>query len=174
MSAGTLREDTLYAAVRKAVADEIAKAVKTGKKDLKQIVDDLSIKTLTARLPDGTEVGTVGKAGGGSVPEVADERKFLAWVKENRPGEVVETVRESYWNSLSEAMKKTGEPIDPETGERIPGVAFKTTTEYLTVNLAKGEPGRSGHDLIMQALLDKQISLNTVLALPAGEGVDAA
>jgi hypothetical protein len=172
MNLSTLPQDTLRAAVLKALSDEIGKAIKDGKADLKQAADTLKIKALTAELPDGTEVATITRAGGAAKPRVTDERKFLDWVLANRPGEVMQAVRESYRKALLEAVEKAGQPVDPETGDVIPGVEFETTAEYLTVRFTGGNPG--GQELIKRAWRNGQVSLDSLLALPAGGDSDAA
>jgi len=54
--------------------------------------------------------------------EVTNEAAFLAWVKENRPDEIVEEVRPSYRKSVLEdrLVVLKGEVFDKETGEPVP------------------------------------------------------
>src|SRR5690348_16486127 len=63
-----------------------------------------------ARLPDGTEVGTVSVSVGRAAKlKVVDERAFLAWVKVNRPSAIVEAVRSSDQEDLLAKAEKSGE-----------------------------------------------------------------
>ena len=167
MNASSIPADTLRTAILKVLADEVKSATDDGKAGLKEVMDALGIKSLTATLADGTEVATVSKGGGVESPKVTGPEKFLAWVQENRPGEVVQVVRESYQETLLAAMKKTGTPVDPETGEVVPGVEFRTGTEYLTVTFASGKV--QGRERIKQAWRDREIDLGALLALPGGE-----
>lgn len=159
--------DSLRAAVLKALADEVTSAVKDGKASLQQVMEDLKIKSLTAELPDGTEVATVARAGGKTSARVTDPAKFLAWVQGSHPAEVEPVVRSSYQTALLAAIDSAGDAIDPDSGEVVPGVEFTTGTAYLTVTYAKGDVG--GQELIKRAWRGGQISLDSLLALPGGE-----
>jgi hypothetical protein len=163
----SLREDTLRAAVLKALAEEVATAVDSGKDHLKQVMDDNEIDSLSALLPDGTKVGKVYRGGGNSLPVITDPEKFLAWVQEHRPGEVVPSVRESYQKALLEAIKKAGAPVDPETGEAVPGVEFKESKAFVAVAYADKQ---ESPELIKEAWRSGRISLPAILALPAAGG----
>ena len=96
--AGSLPAESLRAAVLKALLTEIEASVKGGKAGLKEVMDALDIDALASRLPDGPKVATVRRAGGKASPKVTDPDKFLAWVQENHPSEVVvvPAVRESF------------------------------------------------------------------------------
>ena len=167
MTTSSLPADTLRTAVLKVLADEVKAATDDGKASLKDVMDGLGIRSLTATLADGTEVATVSRAGGAESPKVTDPDKFLAWVAENRPGEIVQSVRDSYTDALLAAMRKTGEPVDPETGEVVPGVEFRAGAEYLAVRFASGPV--DGRERIKQAWRDRELDLAGLLALPGGE-----
>ena len=163
INAEQLPAESLRAAILKALLTAIEVTSKDGKASLKDVMDALDIDSLAARLPDKTKVAAIRRAGGKSSAKVKDEAKFLRWVQENRPGEIVPTVRESYQKTLLETLDKQGDLVDPETGEVVPGVEFVTGTAYLTVNF---EPG--GEEAIRQAWREQRISLDSLLALPAG------
>lgn len=163
----TLPEDALRAAVLKALLDEVDAVIKSGKTDLKAQMDSLEIDSLSAVLPDGTKVAKVSRAGGATSAKVTDPEKFLAWVAENRPGEVVSSVRESYQKALLDAIDKAGAVVDPESGEVVPGVEFVTGTAYLTVTFSRGEP--DGREQIKRAWRDGRVSLPSLLAIESGE-----
>ena len=172
----SLPTSTLRAAVLKALSSEIDGEIKKGKKDLKAVMDALKIKTLNADLPGDVKVAEVRRAGGNTAAQVTDEDKFLRWVVAHRPGEIIQAVRESYQKALLESITKAGEeavdkrgrPLDPETGEPVDGVEFVTGTAYLTVNF---EPG--GMTAIEDAWRSGRLSLDAMLALPAGGELDA-
>lgn len=170
MSTGTLPQDTLRAAVLKALQKVIGSTADDGKAALKDIMDALEIDSLAARLPDGTKVANLSRAGGNTSARVTDEGKFKAWVQANRSGEIETVVRDSYRKHLLEAMDKAGALVDPETGEVVPGVEFTTGTAYLALRFAPG-----GEDAIKAAWQSGRLSLDAMLALPEGEGnADAA
>lgn len=169
MATETLPQDTLRAAVLKALVKVITSSADDGKAALKDVMDALEIDSLAARLPDGTKVANLNRAGGNTSARVTDEGKFLAWVLENRPGEVVQEVRDSYRKHLLEAMDKARALVDPETGEVVPGVEFVPGKDWLTVNFKPG-----GEDAIKAAWQSGRLSLDAMLALPSGGEQHAA
>lgn len=75
----------------------------------------------------GVPLGTVSwKPASTADPVVLDERALLAWVKRNRPDEVIvtESVRESYVKNLIDNAKRQPErkPVEPGTGAIVPGI----------------------------------------------------
>jgi hypothetical protein len=164
----SLADDALRDVVMKTLADDIEEAIKKGRSDLGPGMRAQKIKTLIAELPDGTEVATLSYVGSRDAPRITDPAKFLAWVAANRPGEIETRVRESYQEALLKAISAAGRPVDPQTGEVVPGVEFGPTTPYVTPSFAKGEtPGR---ERIRQAWRAGDIDLREMLALPAAEG----
>ena len=162
----SLPDDALRTAVLKTLADDVEAALKDGKTVLEALMDGMGVKSLTAKLPDGTEVGTVTRAGGKTSPRITDPGKFLAWVSEVHPSETEVVVRDGYRKVLLESMAKAGRAVDPHTGEAVPGVEFAETTAYLSVTFARGDvPGR---EHIRRAWRDGVISVPDMLALPAG------
>lgn len=80
-------------------------------------------------------LGTVTLAVGRVTAKVTDEQAFLAWVRKNHPGELVETVRDSFRRKvLDEAVAKAeaGDPtaVGPD-GEVLPGVEVVHGLPYL-------------------------------------------
>ena len=163
MTPDTLPQDTLRAAVLKALLKVISSTSDDGKAALKDVMDALEIDSLAAKLPDGTKVATLNRAGGNTTAKVTDEGKFFAWVSENRPGEIVQSVRDSYQKALLEAFDKSHALVDPETGEVVPGVEFVTGRDWLTVLFKPG-----GEEAIKQAWRSGRLSLDAMLALPEG------
>ncbi len=72
-----------------------------------------------AVLPDGTSIGTVYvTVEGDPQVRITDSRKFLAWVKKNRPTAIIEAVRESDEKSILEEALTSGElPDGTEIGD---------------------------------------------------------
>ena len=159
----SLPQDTLRAAVLKALQKVIGSTADDSRAVLKDIMDALEIDSLAAKLPDGTKVATLSRAGGNTAARVTDEGKFFAWVQENRPGELVTSVRDSYRKALLEALDKSSALVDPETGEVVPGVEFVTGKDWLTVRF---QPG--GEEAIKTAWQSGRLSLDAMLALPEG------
>lgn len=76
---------------------------------------------VAAELPDGTRIGTVKRSKVKQSAVVTDPAALLAWVKKNRPEEIVESVNPAFVRWVQDSAKKNGEPITPN-GEVIPGV----------------------------------------------------
>lgn len=98
---------------------------------------------LIAALPFGDSVaGRVGddllcKASwskGSQKVVVTNERAFLAWVKENHPTEIVESVNPAYLTSL----KQVGDVVIDKDGQVADGVEVVTGKPSLSVRSEKG------------------------------------
>lgn len=141
---------TMIGAVKKFVTDLEAEA-KAEAKDAFRPGD-----RLTSTTDDGTVVGTVSmtKQGEGAWA-VVDEQAFLAWVRENRPTAIVESVRSSDQTSILGAIETTG--LIPD------GVDFRPGSKpYLQV--------RPDHKVIQT--LDWRRYLESATSAPALEAAD--
>lgn len=78
-------------------------------------------------------VGSVTYARGAASARVTDPGALLHWVKQNRPGEVVEKVRDSYLKALLITARKEGQAVDQRTGEVIPGIEVTAGDPVLKV-----------------------------------------
>lgn len=92
-----------------------------------------------AVLPGGTTIGTVTLASGSTKAGVSDEDEFMAWVLETHPEEIeqvkVTRVKPGFAERILAHARRAGEPIDPETGEIVPGVTVKDGDPYPLVRL---------------------------------------
>lgn len=95
--------------------------------------------SVRAVLPGYGDLGTVYRTQDGSTAYVSNDRVLLEWVKENHPGEIVETIRPAYLAALLEQATAAGAAlvIDPATkkptGETIPGIDIKPTSGFVAV-----------------------------------------
>jgi hypothetical protein len=167
-----LPEDALRDVTLKTLADDVTEAIKTGRTDLKTVMQDMGIKSLSAKLPDGTPVATLTLAGGQEAPRITDQAKYLAWVQQAHPTETETIVRSGYTEALLKAMKDSGRPVDPRTGEVVPGVEFAATDPYITPSFTR--TGRGGRELIRRAWRDGAIQIPSLLGLPSGNGEAAS
>ena len=164
-----LRNAALRAAVLKALADEIAASQLVAKADAKYGFEETGANQAPAVLPDGTKVATVSLAGGGQSATVTDEGAFLAWVMKAHPGEAQIVVRPSYRKKLLDAAKASGHPVDPATGEVIPGITFADSTPYVSVRFVTG-----GADAVADAwqagdLRDIEVVRPRAISAPTGD-----
>jgi hypothetical protein len=162
-------QDALRAAILKTLADDVGDEITAVKASVVEALQEADIERMSVRLPDGTKVASMPLVGGEEGPRITDPVKFIAWVKQAHPSAIEETVRDGYKKQLMDAMRKAGRPVDPATGEMVPGVAFLPTTKYTRVDFTDGDI--SGRERIRRAWRDGVISLPEVLgavALPAG------
>lgn len=82
-------------------------------------------EAIAAELPDGTRIGTVKRSKPKRTPSVTDEAALLAWVREHRPEELVESVNPGFVRYLLEQVRHYGEAVYGETGEIVPGVEMR-------------------------------------------------
>lgn len=95
---------------------------------------------ISAKLPDGTVLGSVTLAKGRVSAKVVDERALFAWIEANRPDEIVHhqpTIRDSYLRHLLDQVKTTGAATTAD-GEVIPGLEATVGEPYPIVSLAEG------------------------------------
>lgn len=94
---------------------------------LKELHAETGSKSLDVTLPDGTKVASISLTEGKPTPEIVDRQAYLAWAQQQHPDMVehVTRVREAYEKKLMEHAKKTGDPVDPDTGEFIPGMRVR-------------------------------------------------
>lgn len=127
-------------------------------------------------MPGVREIGVIGDEQIGSVSlakgreswVVTDPAALLAWVKANRPSEVVtvEQVRPSYIGALLMQAKKDGAPVT-SGGELVPGIEQRTGDPSLNV-----KPSEDAAQTIAQAFADGVLSLDDLtppLAIEGGE-----
>lgn len=173
----SLPDDVLRDAVLKTLADDVLDALKGSRTALRNVMETLKIRSLTAELPDGTKVAILSLGGGDDKPRITDPARFLAWVREAHPAETETVVRDSYRETLLRDMAKAGRAVDPKTGELVPGIEFEKTGTYVTPSFSKTGPG--GREMIRRAWRDGKVSPLDGLGLPAvaaapAEAPDAA
>lgn len=88
------------------------------------------VTAFSALLPTGRLVAKVSLTDPDPAPEITDEKAFLDWVRTTYPTvhsvRVVREVSPAWSRVLFTAMKKSGKPVDPETGELVPGIEIPT------------------------------------------------
>jgi hypothetical protein len=169
----SLKEATLRAAVIKRLQEKISEVDKAGRVDgLEQFIaaqDALGVKTVDVTLPDGTKVARA------TLPSPqpgirVDEAAFIAWVRDQRPDEIVDAVRESFRRAvLKDLVINDGEVVNKRTGESV---------DWAYVRPAADRPSSfsvtfvgEGRDLIEQAWRNGDLNILDIIvppALPAG------
>lgn len=162
----TTQEERLNAGravVAKVLFEEIADLVK----DVRKVVEPSLApeEKVSATLPDGTRVGTVGRSKVIQTAVVTDMAAFTAWVKANRPDEIIQPdpfVRASYLEHVKEAAKRYGQAVDEATGEIIPGIELRDGTAMYRVTVTD-----EGRETILARI--KELIGAEMLALPKGD-----
>lgn len=157
------RDDRLLAG--KAIfAKVVAQDVKAVVDDTRDLLEPLLApdEGIAAELPDGTRIGTVKRSKVRKAAAVTDERALLAWVRENRPDELIESVNPAFVDWLKGQAKKHGFAVVPSTGEVVPGVEM---VDGAPSYLPQPDP-----DMVplIQAKLAELIG-HGLLALPSGD-----
>lgn len=129
----------LQAAVLKVLADAIADRMDTIRHQTEAAFTETGTTQAIPELPDGTKVATVTLAGGGGKSAyVASDDELMAWVLKEHPDQVELTIRPGYRKALLDAAKEAGQPVDPATGETVPGIAIKESRPYVAVRFKTG------------------------------------
>ncbi|MCW1249635.1 hypothetical protein ODZ83_05445 [Acaricomes phytoseiuli] len=114
---------------------------------------------LTARIGD-VKLGAVSRAKESQKFQVSSESALLAWVKENHPEWLKQTIAPWALNSLLAAANDAGAPVDPLTGEEVPGIEARHTGGYVTVR-----PVENAAQIITDLLTRGELSLQETLEL---------
>ena len=160
------QEAARRAAALKFLADVVRAEDGPARAAAREALAELGIKTLTAKLADGTEIADVTLRAGSTYARVTDPEKFMDWVCEHRPREIVSpprqsSVRSSYRDAVLADAKRDGFAYDPETGEVIPGITVSEGDPTLSVKLRPG-CGPALMEAIRGGIVEP-------FALPAGE-----
>ncbi|MEU4256314.1 hypothetical protein AB0B42_00460 [Streptomyces fradiae] len=130
-----MQQLALESAALKALGDAITERQKEVRAAMQEALETSGASRVEAKLPDGTKVATVSATSPKPTAVVVDPDKFLAWVRENSPHNVVTRlvteVRPAYTTALLAEMTAAGvaEVADKETGvvEEVPGVEVRAT-----------------------------------------------
>jgi hypothetical protein len=114
-------------------------------------LEDHSVKSVEAKLPDGTKVAVISHAAAKPKAVVVDEKAFHEWVRDRTEGaettvRVVHEVRPAYRTARLAEWTKAGraEVADTETGEitPVPGVEVSAPDRtWHSVRLTDDGPG---------------------------------
>lgn len=138
-------------AARAVVARVIADEVKATQDSLRASIepDMRPRETVTAVLPDGTEIGTVGRARPAQRVRVTDRDALVTWVAEHRPDEITRDVSTAFMAYLETSARRHGHAVDTTTGEVIPGIEVVTGNPAYRVT-----PSDEGRALVLDRLGD--------------------
>lgn len=92
--------------------------------------------------------------------EIVNDKKFLNWVKEQMPSEIVESVRESYVDWVFAHLKYEDDLVIAPNGEIVDWAAGTETEPYLTTRFQA-----DGRDRLKDAMMQKTIDAIKMLEL---------
>ena len=161
----TPRELALALAVSTVISDYASDQKDALRSELLLTLNELGADSATAEL-NGTRVAKSAIVAPSRKAVVSAPATFLAWVVENYPEEVLQSVRDTFQKWVLEKAVEADEDIavHPETGEMIPGVRFVAKSSYISTRFEKG-----GREAVVDALRDGRISISSALTLPALE-----
>lgn len=172
-----IREAALATATLKALSDLVKERdAEVRAQMLETLVDSydqLGIKSLDVKLPDGTKVAALAL----SIPKskgatVTDNRTFSAWVSENYPTAIYQppqpaaSINAKWLEMFLAALKQTDEgAVDTKTGALVPGVDFLEAPAPKSFTVRFTDDGRAKVlNAFRQSLEDSDL-----LSLPEGD-----
>jgi hypothetical protein len=135
----TLKDAAAREAILRTLYDAIGEELKAAREEVQAGLDEAQkqagVRQIVAELPDGKVVAKVSLSDPKPTAVVADEDKFLAWVRDHHPANVVRKfvteVRPAFTSALLAEMTAAGvaQWCDRETGEvhDVPGVEIRAT-----------------------------------------------
>lgn len=155
-------ENPRISAGRAVVGKVVAEQLAAGNKAVRNTVEPLMEpgEKMKATLPGGMPIGTVQRTETSKVVRVYHD-ELLAWVKANRPDQIIEQVSETYVHHLQEICRKRGVAVDETTGEIIPGVELREGSSSFRIT-----PSSEGREYILLKL--RELADIGILDLPAG------
>jgi hypothetical protein len=126
------REERLLAGraiFAKVIGDEVKKDISKTRGQLEPAI--APDEGVAAELPDGTRIGTVKKSKPAKTACVTDYEALLTWVKQHRPGELVQSVNPAFVDALKDRAREHGAPVLAD-GTVVPGIELVDgTSSYL-------------------------------------------
>lgn len=155
----SIKEKSLKLATVSLIADEAKKMKDKLRAELQEEMDSLGADRVKAELGDEV-VAYVTTSKPKFKWEVINERKFVDWVAENHPTEIVESVRESFRDVILDKFNYLDEvAIDPN-GEPVDWLVGHISEPYLTTKFHS-----DGRERLREALVSNSIEARKVLEL---------
>lgn len=149
------------AATRAAVWGVIAAAAKDRQDEAKAELRQLEPGDTIAAKVNGQLVGKATMANGRAKLVVTDESQLLAFIRDNHPTELVQSVNPAYLKALEAKAKEVGAVIDDQ-GEFVPGVELVAGAPYVSVRRDKEAPF-----IVAQLLSSGQVQLDGIKQIEA-------
>ena len=155
----SIKEISLKLAAVSLIADEAKKAKDKLRAELQAEMDAIGADRVKAELGDET-VAYVTTSKPKFKWEVLSERKFVDWVADNHPTEIVESVRESFRDVILDKFTYLDDLVIDPNGEPVDWLVGHLSEPYLTTKFHS-----DGREKLREALVSNSIEPKKVLEL---------
>ena len=155
----SIKEKSLKLAAVSLIADEAKKMKDKLRADLQEEMDSLGADRVKAELGDEV-VAYVTTTKPKFKWEVINERKFVDWVADNHPTEIVESVRESFRDVILDKFTYLDDLVIDPNGEPVDWLVGHLSEPYLTTKFHS-----DGREKLREALVSNSIEARKVLEL---------
>ena len=155
----TIKEKSLKLAAVSLIADEAKKMKDKLRAELQEEMDSLGADRVKAELGDEV-VAYVTTTKPKFKWEVINERKFVDWVADNHPTEIVESVRESFRDVILNKFTYLDDLVIDPNGEPVDWLVGHLSEPYLTTKFHS-----DGRERLREALVSNSIEARKVLEL---------
>jgi len=162
MSSREDRETAGRAVFGKIIAEEVARLTGAIRKQVEPNLE--AGEHIIGVLGDGTRIGKVMRTETPRTADITDEDALVQWILDNRPDEIIPTIRPSYLEYLRAQVKAHGHAYDLASGEVIPGIEPGVGTPAY-----KAVPTDEGRELVRSRLAE--LIGGGLLELPTARGV---
>jgi hypothetical protein len=155
----SIKEKSLKLAAVSLIADEAKKMKDKLRAELQEEMDSLGADRVKAELGDEV-VAYVTTTKPKFKWEVINERKFVDWVADNHPTEIVESVRESFRDVILDKFTYLDDLVIDPNGEPVDWLVGHLSEPYLTTKFHS-----DGRERLREALVSNSIEPKKVLEL---------
>ena len=155
----SIKEKSLKLAAVSLIADEAKKMKDKLRAELQEEMDSLGADRVKAELGDDV-VAYVTTTKPKFKWEVINERKFVDWVADNHPTEIVESVRESFRDVILDKFTYLDDLVIDPNGEPVDWLVGHLSEPYLTTKFHS-----DGREKLRQALVSNSIEPKKILEL---------
>ena len=155
----SIKEKSLKLAAVSLIADEAKKMKDKLRAELQEEMDSLGADRVKAELGDDV-VAYVTTSKPKFKWEVINERKFVDWVADNHPTEIVESVRESFRDVILDKFTYLDDLVIDPNGEPVDWLVGHLSEPYLTTKFHS-----DGREKLREALTSNSIEPKKILEL---------
>ena len=155
----SIKEKSLKLAAVSLIADEATKMKDKLRAELQEEMDSLGADRVKAELGDEV-VAYVTTTKPKFKWEVINERKFVDWVADNHPTEIVESVRESFRDVILDKFTYLDDLVIDPNGEPVDWLVGHLSEPYLTTKFHS-----DGREKLREALVSNSIEPKKILEL---------